>query len=112
MPVSGARAVHLDPAAQAGPVKLVAQYHFGHRRPADIAQADQAGPVHPERMTRRRCRQIGATVRCATVSRHATSMPDAATRPASEPLLLTCAQASAAPRPLRGRAPPRAPPTT
>jgi hypothetical protein len=45
VPVPGPRAVHHDRAVQAGRGHFGAQDGLGHRRPADIAQADQADPV-------------------------------------------------------------------
>ena len=45
VPVAGARAVHHDRAVQAGRAQFGAQHGLGHRRPADVAQADQADPV-------------------------------------------------------------------
>ena len=59
VPVAGARAVHDDLAGQAGGAELGAEHDLGHRRAADVAEADAAHQVRPRRVPRRRQRRGG-----------------------------------------------------
>src|SRR4051794_9982026 len=55
VPVTGAAARDGDPAGQPGVVHALGQHHVGHRRPADVAQADQRDAVVPGRARGGQC---------------------------------------------------------
>ena len=63
MPVAGARAVDHYATAKAGLAYLLAKDYLGHRRPADVAQADAADAVRAVGAPRRRQRRRACVMR-------------------------------------------------
>jgi hypothetical protein len=59
VPVAGAGAVHDHPLVEAGRGDLGPEHGVGHRRTADVPEADAADPVRPGRVARRRQRLGG-----------------------------------------------------